>query len=61
MARKLSVKELVEIMEKELAPPKDLKKLKVQQKPWDNGQPELDIEWLKALKIKELFAHKIKG
>lgn len=55
MPRKLTIKEIKKILEAELGPIRDPLAMKVKVKPWWKAEPENDIDWMKQLKIKEIF------
>jgi hypothetical protein len=61
MARKLTVSELKKIVEAEMKHADQSKKVKVKQRAWWDVDDALanQVDWLKALNIKELFAKRL--
>lgn len=61
MARKLTVSELKKIVEAEMKDHGHNKKVKVKQRAWWDVDDALanQVDWLKALNIKELFAKRL--
>lgn len=55
MARKITIKEIKKMIEAELGPIRDPLDMKVKEKPWWKAEPENEISWLSALKIKEML------
>ena len=60
MARKLTVRQIQEMIEAELGEPEDPAKLKVKAQPWNEAEPVGKIDWIKNLSIKEMFGHDLK-
>ncbi len=63
MSRKLTMKELRKIIEAEMKSPKKPEDMKVKQRPWwdVDGALENQVDWMKALKIKEVFKKRLKS
>ena len=61
MARKLTIKELKKIIEAEKKKPQRPEEVEVKQRPWwdVDGAMENQVDWMKALKIKEMFAKRL--
>lgn len=55
MARRLTVEELQRMIEQELGAPRDLEKMKIMSKGWEQADIAGQIDWVKSLKIKEMF------
>jgi hypothetical protein len=55
-SRKLSLTELKKLIEAELKGVEDANKVKADQEtPWHDADLEKEMDWMKALKIKEFF------
>ncbi len=55
MSRKVSKKELVEMIEKEFGPVLATGDLKIKMMPWHKAKPAADVDWLKNVKMSDLY------
>jgi hypothetical protein len=60
MSRKITIKELKKMIHEALGPMRAVNAMKIKVQPWWKAEPENDVDWMKALKIKELVGPKKK-
>jgi hypothetical protein len=60
MKRRLKIEEIKEMIRDEFGPGVDPRALRIHIEPWQRAKPAADNEWLKSVKMKEVFAHKLK-
>ena len=63
MARKITVNELKRLIEAEMKDALPVDQIKVKQRPWwdVDGVLENEVDWMAALKIREIFAKRLKN